>query len=329
MLPTAPSGLFSPAAPSPDSALKEGPAPVTTTPQTAVASEVEHWNEIERQTRSGERIFWTQHPRVAYHYYRKFLVDGLPWQLWIPKLRNGPLESALEFGCGNGAALAAVLRCSTARNVVALDLDESRFAFIKESLGEAAARVRFVAADVNHIELEERSYDLIYAVQSFHHIENFEHVYARMHRALRPGGFCVLDEYVGPPRFQWTDRQLALTRQLLGLIPLHLRMYSNGMEKREEGRSSPEDVIRMCPSEAIRSDEIVPLFRKTFEVLHEIPLGGTIQHLLYSGIVHNFPDDDPATIHLIDCLDGLERVFIDYGVVPSDFMLLIGRKRGG
>ena len=293
----------------------------------AHAVEIDHWNQTEDLAGTGERMFWLNHPRVAKHYYEKALVDGLRWQAWIPRILGRPANIALELGCGKGDGLASVWLAGAARRLVGVDLDETRFAAAKARLAEAGDNVRFVAQDINQIRLESSTYDLIYAIQSFHHFENLEHIFAEMHRALTPGGYCVLDEYVGPARFQWTDAQLALTRQLLGLLPRPLRIYRHGIEKREEGRSSVEEVTAACPSEAIRSDEIVPLFHKTFEVAHQQNLGGTIQHLLYSGIVHNLPDHDEATDHLIDCIDGLERVFIDYRVVPSDFALLIGKKR--
>ena len=300
---------------------------VATAPRPKPKSEVEHWNETEQRTGGGERIFWLQHPRVTMHYHRRSKIDGLIWQEWIPQALGQPAETALELGCGQGSLLPHLLRCSTARTLVGVDLDESRFAAIRQELGPAADRVRFMAADVNRIQLEESCYDLIYAVQSFHHFENFEHIFAEIHRALRPGGFCVLEEFVGPRRFQWTDTQLALIRHILGVMPLQFRIYPNGMEKNQEGRSTVEEVIRFCPSEAIRSDEIVPLFYKTFDVVHHNKLGGTIQHLLYSGIIHNFPDEDPATEHLIDSIDALESAFIEGGVISSDFALLVGRKR--
>jgi len=213
-----------------------------------------------------------------------------------------------------------------ADSLTGIDLDESRFASAKQFFEGLSAKVRFIAADINAMELEQDCYDLIYALQSFHHFENLEHIMEQVKRALTPRGFFVLDEYVGPARFQWTDRQLALTAQLLGLMPKHLRMYRHGIEKLQEGRSSVDEVIRVCPSEAIRSDEILPLFRRHFEVVHHKQLGGTIQHLLYSGIIHNFPDDDPAVDHIIDCIDGLERAFIECGVLPSDFALLVGKR---
>lgn len=272
-------------------------------------------------------MFWLNHPRVAKPYHEKAMVDGLRWQEWIHKALGRPAEAALELGCGRGDGLVSVWRAGVTRRLVGVDLDEARFAGARARLKDAGDNVHFRAEDINRIHLAPSTYDLIYALQSFHHFESLEYLFAEIHRALKPGGFCVLDEYVGPARFQWTDLQLGLTKLALGLLPRPLRMYRNGIEKREEGRSSVEQVTAVCPSEAIRSDELVSLFHQTFEVVHHKKLGGTIQHLLYSGIVQNFPDDDPETDHLIDCIDGIECLLIERGLLPSDFALLIGRKR--
>lgn len=288
--------------------------------------EVDHWQEVERRTRAGERLFWLNHPRIAGHYYSKALIDGLSWRQWVRAALGHPARVALELGCGDGAALADTIRAGVAESAVGLDLDESRFVACRELPAFRDGQVRFLAADVNTIALEENTFDLIYVNQSFHHFLELEHILEQVYRALTPQGYFVLDEYVGPPRFQWTDAQLALTAQLLGIMPRELRMYANGIEKRSEGRSTVEDVIRVCPSEAVRSDEIVPLFRNNFQTVRQNNLGGTIQHLLYSGIVQNFPDGDPETDHLIDCIDGIERVLIDHGIIPSDFVLLVGRR---
>jgi SAM-dependent methyltransferase len=293
----------------------------------AAALEVAHWNETERLSREGARLFWLNHPRVGEHYHRKSLIDGLAWQQWIPKVRGSPATHAIELGCGNGSGVESTWRAGTALRLTGIDLDESRFSEVRAAMSGAGAPVTLVAADINRLVLEPSSCDLVYALQSFHHFEELEHICDEVSRALVPGGYFVLDEFVGPARFQWTDPQLALTSQILGLLPRNLRMYRNGIEKLAEGRSSPEEVIRVCSSEAIRSNEIPAVFRKRFHMIHEKNLGGTIQHLLYSGIVHNFPDCDPATDHLIDCINGLEETFIGYRILPSDFMLLIGQKR--
>lgn len=289
-------------------------------------SEVSHWNKVEQVSRGGDRLFWLNHPQVAKHYRRKGLIEGLAWQQWIPTALGRPAAHAIELGCGNGAAVESTWRAGTALSLTGIDLDESRFAEAGKAMRRADAPVKFVEADINRLRLEPASCDLIYALQSFHHFDALEHICAEVSRALTPGGYFVLDEFVGPARFQWTDEQLAITAQILGLLPRNLRMYRNGVEKLAEGRSTPEQVMAVCPSEAIRSSHIPAVFRENFKVVQERKLGGTIQHLLYSGIVHNFPDGEPATDHLVDCINGLEEVFIACGILPSDFMLLVGQK---
>jgi hypothetical protein len=144
---------------------------------------------------------------------------------------------------------------------------------------------------------------------------------------LTEDGYVVFEEYVGPNRFQWTDEQLGLTAQMLALLPTRLRKYAHGILKEEEGRSTVEEVKAVCPSEAIRSQDIVPLFRDHFHLVWHKLLGGTIQHLLYSGIIQNFPDHDPHVLHAMDAINGLEQTFIAYGIIQSDFALLVGRKK--
>jgi hypothetical protein len=56
-------------------------------------------------------------------------------------------------------------------------------------------------------------------------------------------------------------------------------------------------------------------------------LGGTLQHLLYNGIVHNFADSDEDARHQIAALIAQEDALVDSGRLASDFMLLIGRRR--
>jgi hypothetical protein len=81
------------------------------------------------------------------------------------------------------------------------------------------------------------------------------------------------------------------------------------------------------PFESIRSAEIVPIFRRTFDVVVERRLGGTIQHLLYNGIAHNFRPDDPTAVRLVTAIAEVEDALIDSQVLPSDFMLLVGQRR--
>ena len=60
-------------------------------------------------------------------------------------------------------------------------------------------------------------------------------------------------------------------------------------------RASPEEVFQQNdPSEAIRSEEIVPTLLRYFDILEFRPYGGAIQHMLLSGITGNFDENNEA-----------------------------------
>ena len=67
------------------------------------------------------------------------------------------------------------------------------------------------------------------------------------------------------------------------------------------------------------------------ELLNNLALGFgvafTLQNLLYNGIIHNFPDDEPESLRILNAVADLEDTLIDERRLASDFQLLIGRRR--
>ena len=169
------------------------------------AAEVEHRNEVDRGANVGERLFWVSHRRVAFLHCGRKEIDGLPWRDWFEANRKEPAGVALELGCGQGLTLEALVRDGIAQIGEGIDLEASRFTAIQSS------SLQLRAADSNRIQLEPDRYDLIYALGSFHHFEALEHIMEQVNNALTENGNFVLDEFVGPPRFQWTDLQLSIT----------------------------------------------------------------------------------------------------------------------
>ena len=149
----------------------------------------------------------------------------------------------------------------------------------------------------------------------------------QVQRALTPRGLFILEEFVGPTQFQWTDEQINLVKSLMSLTPERLRRLRWDAVKFMEGRPTVEDVVAASPFESIRSSEIFPLFQEYFEVVAVRLLGGTIQHLLYNGIVHNFLPDDDEALRNLRAVWEVEDALVDSKMLPSDFMLLIGRRK--
>ena len=124
---------------------------------------------------------------------------------------------------------------------------------------EGASTCSVIAcADLNQYRLPKRSYDFIYFFQSLHHVEALENLLYSCANALRPGGLLMVNEFVGPTRFQWTPEQLARAGHLLNLLPPDLRvdlLAGDGKTLKDKCVAfSVEQMIIGDPSEAVRHE---------------------------------------------------------------------------
>ena len=103
-----------------------------------------------------------------------------------------------------------------------------------------------------------------------HHIENLEHAFDEIEKAMKPDATLIGNEYVGPNRFHFSDRALSIMNELLSCLPPRSGSY----ERKERPR--PEFMIKNDPTEAVRSEDLVPMIEQRFDVLDRKELGGTI-----------------------------------------------------
>lgn len=295
--------------------------------QARLAAESRKWGDHLRVEASGEWHAWLDHPLVANHYRARALLDGLPWESWAGHRLGRAAERSLDLGCGAGEKSRTVFQSGSTRETHGIDISEDRIAEAERMRAAQDMPGEFRVADVNTASLPRNTYDLIFSSHSLHHFLELEHVFAEVHEALTPDGLFILEEFVGPTQFQWTDRQIDVVRSLMALLPERMRMLRWGAVKPYEGRPTVADVVAASPFESIRSAEIVPLFRRFFKVVELRPLGGTLQHLLYNGIVHNFTLDRRDACDYMQAIIDTEDALIDAELLPSDFMLLVGMRR--
>lgn len=291
-----------------------------------LAREGEHWGQ-HLKIESHELHAWLDHPRIVEHYRARGLIDSVAWEQWVTRRLGQPLARSMELGCGSAGRSLRLFEQRLSRWIDGVDVSPDRVALAQQSRVACQAPGIFQLGDANVLSLPPDTYDLIFSCHSFHHFTALEHVMAQVHEALTPRGVFVLEEYVGPTQFQWTDRQMAVVRGLMSLIPERLRRLRWGAVKTHEGRPTPDQVVAVSPFESIRSAEIVPLFNQRFDVVAVRPLGGTIQHLLYNGIIHNFALEDDEACRYLQAIVEVEDALIAAQALPSDFSLLIGQRR--
>lgn len=300
--------------------------------QTQTAS---YWGTEAGTWQIGRGIHWTEHLAVQERINRKASGDPRkdPYQFFIDYLSSEgvvlPLSQCLTLGCGAGDLERGLSLHNFCQRHNAYDIADGAIRRAREQAhNQGLMHINYAKADINRISLTPEKYDVVFGIQSIHHLFALEHVFSEVRRALKPGGFFFLNEFVGPTKFQWSDRQLDVVNGLLRILPERCRIsVKDGVTfKREYCRPSIAEMDRIDPSEAVRSEDILKLLPDFFTIRVKKNLGGTILHLLLQDIAGNFDYNNSADMRLLRMLFEVEDVYLEIGELSSDFAVIIAQK---
>lgn len=245
-------------------------------------------------------------------------------------LANKNSLSALSIGCGTGHRELRWAETSKFSSIDAYDLSHPR---IQNAISIAKQNnydkiINYRVSDVYGIKAHENHYDVVLGEQSLHHFSPLEKILLRANSFLKTDGYFIVNEFVGPTRFQWTERQLEAVNGLLAILPAKYKTFW-GSESIKQKVSKPSRLrmILQDPSEAIESSKIKSMIHEIFDVVEVKEYGGTILQLLFNGISHNFLSDDPETQHWLKFCFDVEDQLIASNEIQSDFIVAICKKR--
>jgi ubiquinone/menaquinone biosynthesis C-methylase UbiE len=233
---------------------------------------------------------------------------------------------ALTLGCGTGHREREWAKYYTFERHDGLDISPKS---VREAEAQAAkaglSQCHYLVADLNEVELPKEAYDVVIAEQSLHHVAKLEYLCEQVKLALTSGGIFIVNEFVGPSRFQWTDRQLAAINAVLALLPeSHRRSRLVPDEiKRSVARPLLRDLIRSDPSEVVRSSEISSVLRSFFSIVEWKGYGGALLHMLFENISGNFADGRSTDLALIQMCFSIEDALMETRQLPHDFILAV------
>ena len=233
-----------------------------------------YWNERHADPGAKHENF-LDHPMVAaYISLRAFGNITAHLDVVVAELRTKTPAGARVFspGCGAGAKERALARALPDRHIVACDIASQALTMAQEEAArEGLTNVEFIQQDFNDLHLDAGSFDAVAGMGAFHHIEKLEGFWKECRRALRPGGVIMGQEYIGPPRFQWTDAQVEEgSRVLAQMVPGAHRPHHDVVR-----RPAVEEVIALDPSEAVRSHELLSTLADTGFELFGYASGGS------------------------------------------------------
>lgn len=287
----------------------------------------DYWGQ-QFQAMRVDNSYWLNNKLVEEATYRLMTDTPQHWLGWLLNdyFSGRTFKRSLSVCCGDGAHEVQLYTSGKVRFVSGVDISEgaiTQAAARFEAVGAPPDRYRFEVRDVNALQIEE-TFDLIFSTGALHHATNLEALLSTVERALAPNGYFVVVEFIGPNRFQWSDRQIEVANQVLSVIdPAYLR---DGRNTRFE-RPTIESMLACDPSEAVRSADVYPLVKKHFSVCYERFYNGTLLHqlhpLLRTELANQGKRDFDSIVKLILLLEDL---LIKGHVLPSDFVFLICQK---
>ena len=239
------------------------------------------------------------------------------------RLQGETLGKGISIGCGIGRTEMAMLQSGLVQEFDVFELSEVR---IRE--GRELARKRGIEGRIrfNHADGMTASghHDLVFWGSALHHMLDVHQAVEWSNSILRPGGMFVMDDFIGPSRFQWTDFNLSIGLRLRRILPDRLLTDPKDPSKRlpvELTRIDPAALIAQDPTEAADSERILDAVRAWFPDAEVILTGGCIYHLPLNDVLANMTQEDAPLLDLCLVLDDL---CTDLG--HSHFAVAIARK---
>jgi len=275
---------------------------------------------------------WWSIPEVQRRW--NLLISGneeidLPAYIAATYLSGRTNITALSLACGTGTRELRWAEEGCFSRIDAIDMSPSRIEHARNTAVDRRLEriVNFQVGDVWQIQ-GQGQYDVVLAEQSLHHLAPIPRILSIIDRCLRPGGLLIVNEYIGPDRFQWTKEQIQRTTALLSLLPEeYRRLWNSRRVKRRIHRPSKLYMLSSDPTEATHSSDIPACLDAMFTRLEWKPIGGTVLQLLFTGIAHNFLQADENSRRWLQICFAAEDAWLACGELSSDFVVAVYHKR--
>ncbi len=263
-----------------------------------------YWNNIPPQPAKSR---WWQWPRII-----TFLNDritpgaGTTWNAALLKevrerRQGGKMKKAISVACGNGAKEMALIKAGLVEQFDLFEVSEKRVGIGQALYSKAGLsdRVTWRIGDGVSAMEQGQSYDLVFWDNALHHMPDTHRAITASRDCLRPGGLFVMNDFIGPDRFQWTDRQLHYATSVRSRLSKRLLRHPSIPEKSIRPfakRPTIEAMIADDPSEAADSSRILERVKMLLPNPSVWMLGGCIYFIALNDVLANIDLEHDADL---------------------------------
>ena len=245
-------------------------------------------------------------------------------------LNNAQNSIGLSICCGTGHAEIEWIKTNAFLRIDGVDLSPSRIEFAIEQAKalQLESKINYYVDDISNFQIINDKYDVIFAKGALHHLKPMDSIIKKLKDNLKHEGLLILNDFVGPTRFQWTKKQLKYVNELLQEVPdKYRKRWKSNTIKKEHYRPSKLSMILSDPSEAVESSQIIKTLDKYFELIEIKNLGGTLLQLFFNDIAHNFINDDKETQKWLEFIFDKEDELMAKKEIESDFVFAVYRNK--
>jgi 2-polyprenyl-3-methyl-5-hydroxy-6-metoxy-1,4-benzoquinol methylase len=140
-----------------------------------------------------------------------------------------PLPHCLSLGCGTGqlerrlAQQSAFIHCDGFEDIGEPAINMAKM----EAEARGLDNIDYHVVEMNQISLPIRRYDVVWAEGTLFHIADLERICKQIRASLMPNGLFILNEYVGPSKFQFPQRQKEIANLCLQLLRKDFRILNS------------------------------------------------------------------------------------------------------
>jgi SAM-dependent methyltransferase len=279
-----------------------------------------HWDQRVTEKRPTR---WMTHPwvvakvnRLAGEIESETWGAGLLARLQAKHANELPFRHGIAVACGNGLIELDLVKRGIVERFECFDFAEQRIAVGRKRAEQAGLsdRITYHASDAFAEVTGAGEFDFVHWRNAIHHMLDTREAIAWSARCLAPGGVLYLDDYVGPSRFQYPDDEMAVFNEVYAALPRRFLARSDsrgGFYPRRLERPDEAAVIRVDPSEAADSANIVPALLESFPDADIVRVSGGLFQAGLHDIMGNFdPERDAAVLNL---LWAHERTLVAHG----------------
>lgn len=219
----------------------------------------------------------------------------------------------LSLGSGNCSSELKFASYDNFSEILCTDIAEKPLkAAERISIEKKINNIKFEIQDANNFDLSNNYYDVVYFKASLHHFKNVNKLVGDLiKKTLKKDGLLIIDEFVGPTRFQYPKSQIREINRAIQIIPKKYRKrYKLNITKNKIYGSGLIRMILADPSECVDSENIIPSIHEHYQTIYEAGYGGNIVKMALKDLAHHFVDLNIENEYILNELFNYEDEYL-------------------